>query len=45
LDDYLTELIDSLLMANSQTIANMVMGVQETIQSVHIYKLQGFSGQ
>jgi DNA-binding ferritin-like protein len=45
LDDYLTELIDSLLSANIQTIANMVMGVQETIQSVHIYKLQGFSGQ
>jgi DNA-binding ferritin-like protein len=43
LDDYLTELIDALLTANIQTIANMAMSVQEAIQSVHIYKLQGFA--
>ena len=43
LDDYLTELIDSLLQVNIQTIANMVMTIQEIIESTHIYKLQGFS--
>jgi DNA-binding ferritin-like protein len=42
LDDYLTELIDELLEADAQTIANMAMTIQEVIQSVHIYKLQGF---
>jgi DNA-binding ferritin-like protein len=42
LDDYLSELIDSLLAANVQSVANAVMTIQETIQSVHIYKLQGF---
>jgi DNA-binding ferritin-like protein len=45
LDDYLTVLIKSLLQADVQTIANACMTIQETIQSAHIYKLQGFSGQ
>jgi starvation-inducible DNA-binding protein len=42
LDDYITELIDSLFAVNLQTVANEVMGTQAVIQK-HIYKLQGFA--